>query len=159
MIEIPAARKALVLVIVLVVLGGGCSESGDIAEYQPSEEVLRVKAELEGGSWSFVEHGFGGVTEEGGQEYFLAGGVYIPDPRTPIGEDMIRRTARSEGLSESDTELLLRLIEGDRTGPPGRGEHIYDYQRTGEIRDQASGGGSGDPVSPKVASTGEKPGR
>ncbi len=47
------------------------------------------------------------------------------------------------------------LIEGDRTGPPGRGEYIYDYQRTGEIPDLASGSGSGDPVNPKVAPTGE----
>ena len=52
-------------------------------------------------------------------------GFYRPDPRTPRGERIIRDLARDEfGLSEADTELLVRRMKEDRTGPLGSGEFV-----------------------------------
>ena len=52
-------------------------------------------------------------------------GFYRPDPRTPRGERIVRDLARDElGLSEADTELLLRRMKEDRTGPLGSGEFV-----------------------------------
>lgn len=50
-------------------------------------------------------------------------GFLRPDPRTSRGEGIIREFARDEfGLSEADTELLLRRMRENRKGPVGSGE-------------------------------------
>ena len=52
-------------------------------------------------------------------------GFHRPDPRTSRGERIVRDLARDEfGLSEADTELLLRRMKEDRTGPLGSGEFM-----------------------------------
>lgn len=63
-------------------------------------------------------------------------GFLRPDPRTSRGEGIIREFARDEfGLSEADTELLLRRLRENRTGPVGSGEFTPVPQGETILRD------------------------
>lgn len=64
-------------------------------------------------------------------------GYLRPDPRTPQGERIIREFARDEfGLSEADTDLLVRRMKENRRGALGSDEFIPILQGETLLRDK-----------------------
>ena len=64
-------------------------------------------------------------------------GFLRPDPRTPQGEWIIREFARDEfGLSEADTDLLVRRMKENRRGALGSDEFVPILQGETLLRDR-----------------------